>query len=80
MKRLDQQDADHDHEEVDKVDDLVVRSGRCPREAGTEKATRRMHSVTRGELTALQPTHWLAEVGAVLARESAETAAVLSQR
>jgi hypothetical protein len=33
-----------------------------------------MESVTRGELTALQPTHWLAEVGAVLARESPETA------
>ena len=45
------------------------------REAGTEKATQLMDSVTRGEVTALQPTHWLAEVGAVLARESPETAA-----
>jgi predicted nucleic acid-binding protein len=45
------------------------------REAGTEKATQLMESVTRSELTALQPTHWLAEVGAVLARESPETAA-----
>ena len=34
-----------------------------------------MESVTRGELAALQPMHWLAEVGAVLARESPETAA-----
>ena len=45
------------------------------REAGTEKATRLMDLVTRGELPALQPTHWLVEVGAVLARESPETAA-----
>jgi predicted nucleic acid-binding protein len=45
------------------------------REAGTEKATQLMESVTRGELTALQPAHWLAEVGAVLARESPQTAA-----
>jgi predicted nucleic acid-binding protein len=45
------------------------------REAGTEKATQLMESVTRGDLTALQPTHWLAEVGTVLARESPETAA-----
>jgi hypothetical protein len=44
------------------------------RETGTEKATQLMESVTRGGLTALQPTHWLAEVGAVLARESRETA------
>jgi predicted nucleic acid-binding protein len=40
------------------------------REAGTEKATQLMDSITRGELMALQPTHWLAEVGAVLAREA----------
>ncbi|MEJ0034855.1 MAG: type II toxin-antitoxin system VapC family toxin [Gammaproteobacteria bacterium] len=45
------------------------------REVGTEKATQLMDSITRGELTALQPTHWLAEVGAVLARESPDTAA-----
>lgn len=45
------------------------------REAGTEKATQLLELVTRGELSALQPTHWLMEVGAVLARESAETAA-----
>jgi predicted nucleic acid-binding protein len=45
------------------------------REVGTEKATQLMDSITRGELTALQPTHWLAEVGAVLARESPGTAA-----
>ena len=45
------------------------------REAGTEKATQLMESVTRGDLSALQPPHWLTEVGAVLARESPETAA-----
>lgn len=45
------------------------------REAGTEKATQLMQLITRGELTALQPKHWLTEVGAVLARESPETAA-----
>lgn len=45
------------------------------REAGTENATRLMKSITQGELTALQPPHWLAEVGAVLARESPNTAA-----
>jgi predicted nucleic acid-binding protein len=45
------------------------------REVATEKATQLMDSITRGELTALQPTHWLAEVGAVLARESPNTAA-----
>jgi predicted nucleic acid-binding protein len=45
------------------------------REAGTEKATQLMESVTRGDLAALQPPHWLTEVGAVLARESPETAA-----
>jgi predicted nucleic acid-binding protein len=45
------------------------------REAGTEKATQLMDSVTRGDLSALQPPHWLAEVGTVLARESPETAA-----
>lgn len=45
------------------------------RETGTEKATRLMGSITAGELSALQPVHWLAEVGAVLARESPGTAA-----
>lgn len=45
------------------------------REVGTAKATELMDSIARGELTALQPTHWLAEVGAVLARESPDTAA-----
>ena len=45
------------------------------READTAKATQLMESVTKGEQAALQPVHWLAEVGAVLARESSETAA-----
>jgi predicted nucleic acid-binding protein len=44
------------------------------REAGTEKATQLMELVTNGEQPVLQPTHWLAEVGAVLARESPGTA------
>jgi predicted nucleic acid-binding protein len=45
------------------------------READTAKATQLMDSVTKGEEAALQPVHWLAEVGAVLARESSQTAA-----
>lgn len=45
------------------------------REAGTDKATRLMERITQGEQSALQPPHWLAEVGAVLARESPDTAA-----
>ena len=45
------------------------------REAGTDKATRLMEQIAKGEQSALQPPHWLAEVGAVLARESPETAA-----
>jgi predicted nucleic acid-binding protein len=45
------------------------------REAGTDKATRLMERVTNGEQPALQPTHWIVEVGAVLARESPATAA-----
>jgi predicted nucleic acid-binding protein len=45
------------------------------REAGTEKATQLMELVIKGEQPVLQPTHWLVEVGAVLARESATTAA-----
>lgn len=44
------------------------------REAGTEKATRLMELVTTGDQPVLQPTHWLVEVGAVLARESPGTA------
>ena len=44
------------------------------REAGTAKATRLMELVTAGEQAVLQPNHWLAEVGAVLARESPGTA------
>jgi predicted nucleic acid-binding protein len=44
------------------------------REAGTEKATRLMEQVTSGEQPVLQPTHWLVEVGTVLARESPGTA------
>ena len=44
------------------------------REAGTEKATQLMEQVTNGEQPVLQPTHWLVEVGAVLASESPGTA------
>ena len=44
------------------------------REAGTEKATQLMELVTNGDQPVLQPTHWLVEVGAVLARESPGTA------
>lgn len=44
------------------------------REAGTEKATQLMELVANGEQPVLQPTHWLVEVGAVLARESPGTA------
>lgn len=44
------------------------------REASTEKATQLMELVTNGEQPVLQPTHWLVEVGAVLARESPGTA------
>jgi predicted nucleic acid-binding protein len=44
------------------------------REAGTEKATQLMGRVANGEQPILQPTHWLVEVGAVLARESPSTA------
>ena len=45
------------------------------REAGTDRATRLMEQITQGEQSALQPPHWLVEVGAVLARESPTTAA-----
>lgn len=44
------------------------------RESGTEKATQLMESIASGELAALQPAHWLTEVGAVLARATPETA------
>lgn len=45
------------------------------REAGTDKATQLMEMVIKGEQSVLQPTHWLVEVSAVLARESPATAA-----
>ena len=45
------------------------------KESGTDKATYLMETVIKGEQSVLQPTHWLAEVGAVLARESPITAA-----
>jgi predicted nucleic acid-binding protein len=45
------------------------------RETGTEQATRLLQAVVKGDQTVLQPMHWLAEVGAVLARESPTTAA-----
>jgi predicted nucleic acid-binding protein len=44
------------------------------REAGTDKATQLMERVSSGEQPVLQPTHWIVEVGAVLARESPDTA------
>jgi predicted nucleic acid-binding protein len=44
-------------------------------EADTDRATKLMQSVVVGDQIALQPVHWLAEVGAVLSRQSAETAA-----
>lgn len=45
------------------------------RKAGTEKATRLMEQVTSGELSSIQPAHWILEVGAILARVSPDTAA-----
>lgn len=45
------------------------------RESGTDKATRLVEAVIKGEQPVLQPTHWIVEVGAVLARESPTTAA-----
>jgi predicted nucleic acid-binding protein len=45
------------------------------REAGTDKATSLMETLIKGEQPVLQPTHWIVEVGAVLARESPATAA-----
>ena len=44
------------------------------REVDTDKATQLMGRVTNGEQPVLLPTHWIAEVGAVLARESQNTA------
>lgn len=44
------------------------------READTERATRLMGTIIRGEQPVLQPVHWVTEVAAVLARESADTA------
>jgi predicted nucleic acid-binding protein len=44
-------------------------------EAQTDKATQLMEQVINGEQPVLQPIHWILEVGAVLARESAATAA-----
>jgi len=45
------------------------------REAGTGKAVRLMQSIASGGQPVLQPPHWLAEVAAVLTRESPDTAA-----
>jgi predicted nucleic acid-binding protein len=44
-------------------------------EAGTQRATQLMHAVVSGEVEIFQPLHWLAEVGAVLARLSPGSAA-----
>lgn len=44
------------------------------KEADTARAERLMESVASGEQRVLQPCHWIAEVAAVLARTSAETA------
>ena len=44
------------------------------READTDKATQLMQSVTVGDQNAAQPVHWLTEVGAVLSRQSPDTA------
>jgi predicted nucleic acid-binding protein len=44
------------------------------REENTDKATQVMERVAAGRLEALEPAHWLAEVAAVLARESPHTA------
>jgi predicted nucleic acid-binding protein len=45
------------------------------REEGTETATQLLELVVGGSQPVIQPVHWLAEVGAVLARESPATAA-----
>lgn len=44
------------------------------REANTDKATNLMKAVVTGDQPALQPAHWIVEVGAVLARESPASA------
>lgn len=44
-------------------------------EPNTDKATLLVEAVVKGGESALQPPHWLVEVGAVLARESPATAA-----
>lgn len=44
-------------------------------EPGTDKATQLVERVVQGRESALQPPHWLAEVGAMLARLSPATAA-----
>ena len=44
------------------------------REPDTEKAVKVIQEVIAGRTAILQPVHWLAEVGAVLARLSPETA------
>ena len=44
------------------------------REAGTDTATELMRTIIIGEQPVLQPMHWLAEVAAVLARETPITA------
>ena len=43
-------------------------------EPDTDKATALIEAVIRGEMQILQPVHWLAEVAAVLARLSPQTA------
>lgn len=45
------------------------------KEEDTERASRLMESIVKGEQPALQPCHWITEVAAVLARASASTAA-----
>jgi len=45
------------------------------REEYTERATTLMAAIVRQEIPAVQPVHWLAEVGAVLARVTPDTAA-----
>ena len=44
------------------------------REANVDKALALMGKVQAGEVSLLQPIHWLAEVAAVLARLNPETA------
>jgi predicted nucleic acid-binding protein len=44
------------------------------READTAQATAVVEAVVTGRITAVQPVHWLVEVGAVMARLSPKTA------